>query len=166
MVQSLGFTSDEKPTCICQLLKYIYVLKQSPWAWYNNLTRYLSSIVFFKMLYDASLLSKHSEGDTLFILSYVDDINISGSNNLSVNQVITSLASKFSIKDLCNLHYFLGAEMIRSSIGLILTKVNYVNEILYDELMTNCKSVSMSMSAYDLFTLCDGTYLTNIVCYC
>ena len=66
------------------------------------------------MLYDASLLSKHSEGDTLFILSYVDDINISGSNNLSINQVITSLASKFSINDLGNLHYFLGVKVIRS----------------------------------------------------
>ena len=82
---------------------------------------YLSSIGFVKTKSDASLLVRHGAGDTFFVLVYVDDIIITGSNTLSVNQVITSLASKFSIKDLGNLHYFLGVEVIRSSNGLCLT---------------------------------------------
>ena len=118
------------------------------------------------MLYDPSLLVKHSEGDILIILSNIDGIIIIGSDNFNVNQVITSLSSKFSIKDVSNLHYFLGVEVIHNSTGLILTKDNYVNEILNVDLMTNCKSVNMSMHASDLLTLSDGTYLTNIARYC
>lgn len=101
----------------------------------------------------------------MFVLVYVDDIIITGSNTLSVNQVITSLASKFSIKDLGNLHYFLGVEVIHSSNGLVLTQANYVNEILNDELMTDCKSVNTPMSASELLTLSDGTHLTDATRY-
>ncbi|KAH0693394.1 hypothetical protein KY285_020491 [Solanum tuberosum] len=75
--QPSGFTSDDKPTHICRLYKAIYGLKQAPRAWYNALT-----------------------GDTLFVLVYVNDIIVTGSNTLSVNHVITSFASQFSIKDL------------------------------------------------------------------
>ena len=97
MAQPPGFTSDDKPMHICRLRKAIYGLKQAPRAWYNALTGYLSSIGFVKTKSDASLLVRHGAGDTLFVLVYVDDIIITGSNTLSVNQVITSLASKFSI---------------------------------------------------------------------
>ena len=165
MAQPQGFTSDDKPMHICRLRKAIYGLKQAPRAWYNALTGYLSSIGFVKTKSDASLLVRHGAGDTLFVLVYVDDIIITGSNTLSVNQVITSLASKFSIKDLGNLHYFLGVEVIRSSNGLILTQANYVNEILNDEVMTDCKSVNTPMSASELLTLSDGTHLTDATRY-
>ncbi|XP_015162151.1 uncharacterized mitochondrial protein AtMg00810-like [Solanum tuberosum] len=131
----------------------------------NALTGYLSSIGFVKRKSDASLLIRYGVGDTLFVLVYVDDIIITGSNTLSVNQVVTSLASKFSIKDLGNLHYFLGVEVIHNSNGLILTQANYVNEILNDELMTDCKSVNTPMSASELLTLSDGTHLTDATRY-
>ena len=55
--------------------------------------------------------------------------------------------------------------MIRSSNGLILTQANYVNEILNDELMTDCKSVNTPMSASELLTLSDGTHLTDATRY-
>ena len=165
MAQPLGFTSEDKPMHICRLRKTIYGLKQAPRAWYNALTSYLLSIGFVKTKSDALLLVRHGAGDTLFVLVYVDDIIITGSNTLSVNQVITSLASKFSIKDLGNLHYFLGVEVIRSSNSLILTQTNYVNEILNDELMTDCKSVNTPMSASELLTLSDGTHLTDATRY-
>ena len=99
------------------------------------------------------------------MLINLDDIIITGSNTVIVNQVITSLASKFSIEDLGNLHYFLGVEVIRSSNGLILTQANYVNEILNDEVMTDCKSVNTPMSASELLTLSDGTHLTDATRY-
>ncbi|PHT61353.1 hypothetical protein T459_34798 [Capsicum annuum] len=63
------------------------------------------------------------------------------------------------------LHYFLGVEVIRSSNGLILTQANYVNEILNDELMTDCRSVSTPMSATEFLTLSNSTHLTDATCY-
>ncbi|KAF3650885.1 hypothetical protein FXO37_18258 [Capsicum annuum] len=165
MAQPPGFTNDDKPTHICRLRKAIYGLKQAPWAWYNALTGYLSSIGFIKTKSEASLLDRQGLGDTMFILVYVDDIIVTGSNTFQVDQVITSLASKFSVKDLGNLHYFLGVEVIRSSDGLILTQANYVNEIMNDELMTDCKSVHTPMSGSELITLSDGTHLTDATRY-
>ncbi|XP_015159967.1 uncharacterized mitochondrial protein AtMg00810-like [Solanum tuberosum] len=126
---------------------------------------YLSSIGFVKTKLDASLLIRHAVGDSLFDLVYVDEIIITGSNTLSVNYVITSFASKFSIKDLGNLHFFLGVEVIRNSNGLILTQANYVNKILNDELMTDHKSVNTPMSASKLLTFSDGTHLTDVTRY-
>ena len=85
MAQPPGFTSEDKPMHICRLRKAIYGLKQDPRAWYNALTDYFSSIGFVKTKSDASLLVRHGAGDMLFVLVYVDDIIISGSNTLSVN---------------------------------------------------------------------------------
>uniref|UniRef100_A0A3Q7ETT8 Reverse transcriptase Ty1/copia-type domain-containing protein n=1 Tax=Solanum lycopersicum TaxID=4081 RepID=A0A3Q7ETT8_SOLLC len=90
-------------------------------------------------------------GDTVFVLIYVDDIIFTGRNIFSVDEG--------------NLHYFLGVEVIRSSDGLILTQMNYVNKILNVELITDCKSVHTPMSASELLTLFDVTHLTDITRY-
>uniref|UniRef100_A0A3Q7I2R0 Reverse transcriptase Ty1/copia-type domain-containing protein n=1 Tax=Solanum lycopersicum TaxID=4081 RepID=A0A3Q7I2R0_SOLLC len=126
---------------------------------------YLSSIGFLKTKSDASLLIRQGLGDTMFVLVYVDDIIVTRSNTFSVDQVIVSLASQFSIKYLGNLHYFLDVKVLRSSDGLILNQSNYVNEILNDKLMTDCKSVHTPMSASELLTLFDGTHLTDATRY-
>ena len=103
----------------------------------GNLWIETSPYDFVKSKSDVSLLVRKCLGDTVFVLVYVDDIIFTGSNIFSVDQIIASLASQFSIKDLGNLHYFLGVELICSSEGLILTQINYVNEILNDELMSD-----------------------------
>ena len=54
---------------------------------------YLSSIFFVKIISDASILVRHGLSDTLFVLVFVEDIIITGSNTLSVSHVITFLAS-------------------------------------------------------------------------
>uniref|UniRef100_A0A1S3XAK2 Uncharacterized mitochondrial protein AtMg00810-like n=1 Tax=Nicotiana tabacum TaxID=4097 RepID=A0A1S3XAK2_TOBAC len=96
---------------------------------------------------------------------YVDDIIVTGSNPITVNDIIDFLASRFSIKDLGNLHYFLGVEVIRSSDEIILSQANYVNEILSDELMSYCKSAKTPMSASKLLKLNDGAQLIDATRY-
>ncbi|KAH0683011.1 hypothetical protein KY289_020763 [Solanum tuberosum] len=93
MAQPSGFTSDDNPTHICRMYKAIYGLKQAPCPWYNALTGYHSSIGFVKTKSDASLLVRHGLGDTLFVLVYVDDIIVTGSNTSSVNQLMTDCKS-------------------------------------------------------------------------
>ena len=92
----------------------------------GNLWIETSPYDFFKTKSDVSLLVRQGLGDTVFVLVYVDNIIFTGSNIFSVDQVIASLASQFSIKELGNVHYFLGVEVIRSSDSLILTQSNYV----------------------------------------
>lgn len=165
MTQPPGFTCVDNPTHICKLRKVIYGLKQAPWAWYNALKGHLAHMGFSKAESDNSLFIRNSNASFMFILVYVDDIIVTGSNSITVNEVIASLASRFSIKDLGNLNYFLGVEVVRNADDIILSQATYINEILNDELMADCKSANTSMSASELLKLNDGAPLTDATRY-
>ena len=76
----------------------------------------------------------------LYALVYVDNIIITGNHNSEVNRVIARFARRFSIKDLGNLNFFLGVEVLRTAKGITLSQSNYINEILFDENMKDCNS--------------------------
>ena len=48
----------------------------------------------------------------LYLLVYVDDIILTGNNADLISQFVACLAKRFSLKDLGNLSYFLGVEVI------------------------------------------------------
>lgn len=52
------------------------------------------------------------------LLLYVDDIIIIGRASVEIQQVIQSLSVKFDLKDLGDLHYFLGIQITRTEEGL------------------------------------------------
>lgn len=60
---------------------------------------------------------------------YVDDI-ITGSDSAFVSHLIHQLGLRFVMKDLGNLHYFLGVEVTPTETGLFLYQVKYATEIL------------------------------------
>lgn len=59
-----------------------------------------------------------SSSHVLILLLYVDDIILTCSYNSLLDQFISSLSHQFAMKDLGNLHYFLGIQAVRSSNGL------------------------------------------------
>lgn len=77
MRQPHGFESSQHSTYICKLKKSIYGLKQAHRSWYTQLTTYLTSIGSVKS--NSSSIIFHNGGVTVYILLYVDDINIRGS---------------------------------------------------------------------------------------
>jgi len=52
----------------------------------------------------------------------VDDIIVTGSNIFAVNLIITKLKADFVVKDLGELHFFLGIAALPVSNGLYLTQ--------------------------------------------
>ena len=52
------------------------------------------------------------------------------------------LAASFEMKDLGDLHYFLGIEVIRTPKGILISQRHYVMSMLFRFGMTHCKSVS------------------------
>lgn len=64
------------------------------------------------------------------ILVYVDDIIVTGSSMLAVDDVVRLLQTKFPTRDLSDLHYFLGLEASRSAIGLYLNQAKYISDLL------------------------------------
>lgn len=118
MTQPPGFVDTDRPHHVCKLKKSIYGLKQAPRAWYLSLKKHLLDIGFQNSMADTSLFIHHTGDHHTYILVYVDDIIVTGSNHQLVYAVLKSLATRFSIKDPVDLHYFLGIEVTRSTTGL------------------------------------------------
>lgn len=81
---------------------------------------------FVNSKYDSSLFIFNALSGILFILIYVDDIIISGSNLELVSKVIQHLRSKFALKDLSFLHYLLGIEFDKDESSLHLSQTKYI----------------------------------------
>ena len=61
---------------------------------------------------DTSLYIKKESNNPVVIILYVDDLVIGGKNIPDVNKVKLLLSGKFEMKDMHELHYFLGIEVI------------------------------------------------------
>ena len=120
MKQPPGFVDSALPSHVCRLHKSLYGLKQAPWAWYTCLNDFLLSISFRASKVDTSLFIFSVGADICYLLVYVDDILLTGSNSLLLQCLIQLLSSEFKLCNLGSVHYFLGIEVQSTSIGLML----------------------------------------------
>ncbi|GKC51197.1 ribonuclease H-like domain-containing protein [Tanacetum coccineum] len=88
---------------------------------------------------DYSLYTKSDKGVFLALLVYVDDIIITGNNVSEIEKFKVFLKSKFMIKDLGKLKYFLGIKVIDADKGICLNQRKYVLDLLSDYGMLACK---------------------------
>ncbi|GJU34759.1 putative RNA-directed DNA polymerase [Tanacetum coccineum] len=86
----------------------------------------------------ANWLSHSAQGVILFSF-YVDDIIVTGNNIDEINKFKQFLSSKFLIKDLGKLKYFLGIEVVNIPEGICLTLRKYCTELLSEFGMLACK---------------------------
>ena len=117
MLQPEGFEAAD-PSLVCKLHKALYGLKQAPQAWFERLAHTLFKLGFHSSKCDPSLFVQCSSSHCIYVLVYVDDIIITGSNSKSLQQLTTLLDANFSLKDLGPLHYFLGIAVTRLPNGL------------------------------------------------
>ncbi|KAJ0727195.1 putative RNA-directed DNA polymerase [Helianthus annuus] len=153
MRQPQGFVDPSKPHHVCLLHKSLYGLKQAPRAWFHRLSTALQQLGsalqqlgFHGSKTDPSLFILNSRGTIIYVLVYVDDIIITGNNNQAVDHIIQSLSSSFAVKDLGSLHYFLGIEVIRHGLDLILSQKKYIWDTLQRSGLSDCKPVNSPMS--------------------
>ena len=73
---------------------------------------------------------------------YVDDLVIADANLAEIGRIKSQLVASFDMKDLGDLHYFLGIDVIRTLEGILISQRHYVLSMLFKFGMTDCKSVS------------------------
>ena len=100
------------------------------------------------------MFTPHTENVIIFVLIYVDDILVIGSNTLEITKLIRHLHSIFHVKDLGSLSYFLGVKADRSSQGLYLCQTKYICDLLDRTQMASAKPLASPTVA--------GTKLSSI----
>jgi hypothetical protein len=85
-------------------------LKQAPRVWYDRIDGFLKSLGFQKSDADANLYFKVIGNQLVILILYVDDLFLIGDEGI-IAWCKRELISKFEMKDLGLMHYFLGLEV-------------------------------------------------------
>ncbi|XP_047256248.1 uncharacterized mitochondrial protein AtMg00810-like [Capsicum annuum] len=107
--------------------------------WNLKLTHALLDAGFTRSAHDYSLFILHQGDDTMVVLVYVDDLLFTRSNAALIDATKAKLHQYFKMKDLGNLKYFLGIEVLRSTSGMILNQRKYVLELISDTGLSGSK---------------------------
>ncbi|KAL8155424.1 hypothetical protein AgCh_000710 [Apium graveolens] len=162
MVQPPGFIDSNFPNHVCLLRKSIYGLKQASHEWYQELRKFLLQFGFTNSVSDSALFSYNHHGAVLHFLVYVDDIILTVNNDDFISIFVARLNTRFSLKDLGDLHQFLGVEVIKTSAGLFLSQHRHIRDILTEHHMANAKGVQTPLSSSEILTLHDSSPSTDI----
>lgn len=95
----------------------------------------------------------------MFVLVYVDDIIVASSSSQATDALLKDLQAEFALKDLGDLHYFLGIEVKRTPNGLHMSQERYAQDVLSRSGMDKAKSVDTPLSTSEKLSLADGNLL-------
>uniref|UniRef100_A0A2N9FV07 Reverse transcriptase Ty1/copia-type domain-containing protein n=1 Tax=Fagus sylvatica TaxID=28930 RepID=A0A2N9FV07_FAGSY len=115
---------------VCRLHKALYNLKQAPRAWFARLSSRLNELGFLPSKSDSSLFILRTPHLMCFVLIYMDDIIVTCSDSSAITSFISQLGTKFAVKDLGPLNFFLGVKVLFVSGGLLLSQHRYITDLL------------------------------------
>jgi hypothetical protein len=141
MEQPPGYVDQTHLNLVCRLKKVLYSLKQAPKAWSNKIGQYLVTSGFQTSNADFSLYVKKTNHGIIIIIIYVDDLIITEDSDADIFDLKKLLKQKFEMKDLGELRYFLGIEVIKSPKGIWLLQRQYALNKLSEYGMTSCKPI-------------------------
>lgn len=106
-------------------------MEQATRAWFDRLKMTLTQQWGFNnSKSNTSLFFKRVNDHILIFLVNIDDIVVIGLSPLLVTQVIFDFQSTFALKDLEELNYFLGIQVIKNSTSLLLSQYRYIADLL------------------------------------
>jgi hypothetical protein len=114
-------------------------LKQAPRAWFESFTSQLLHLGFSASTADSSLFIYKNDNIIAYLLLYVDDIVLTSNTPSFLDHLIAQLSKIFDLKDLGQLHYFLGLQVTRTSAGLHLNQAKYASDLLKKHNMMDSK---------------------------
>ena len=115
---------------VCKLNKSIYGLKQAAKNWYEELAKFLIQQNFKRSKNDYCLFTKIDNKNKLFVLSWVDDLVIAGSNENDIEELKKTLEGKFKMDDRGKLEWFLGMQISQERDKITLDQEKYIENVI------------------------------------
>jgi len=138
-----GFEVQDRMTRVCRLKKALYGLKQAPSAWYERII-YLMKLGFIRSDADSNFYFNAEKDKPLILVLYVDDLFLIGEDPL-IYQCKRELTSKFEMKDLGLMHYFLELKVWQKPGEIFLSQGKYTMKLLGRCAMVDYKFVTTPM---------------------
>lgn len=101
----------------------------------------------------------------ILFLVYVDDILVTENSDEAISRLVSDLHRQFSLKQLENLHYFLGIEAFRDNTWLYLSQSKYVVDLLVKTKMTGAKTCSTPAAPSQTLTKGEGEPMSEPTLY-
>lgn len=142
---------------VCRLKKSLYGLKQSLRAWFEKFTQVVRRCGYNQGQANHTLFFKHNnDGKKTILIVYVDDIIVTGDDDVEVGRLKQMLANEFEVKDLGQLKYFIGMEVARAKKGILISQRKYVLDLLKEIGMLGCKPAETPIDANKKLDLDSG----------
>ncbi|KAL5549787.1 hypothetical protein UlMin_005018 [Ulmus minor] len=161
----MGFQSQDHLEYVCKLRKALYGLKQAPRAWYGKIAEFLTQSGYSVTPADSSLFVKANEGKLAIVLVYVDDLIITGDDEVEILRTKENLSVRFQMKELGQLKHFLGLEVDRTQEGIFLCQQKYAKDLLKRFGMLECKPISTPMEPNAKMCAHEGKDLEDATMY-
>ncbi|XP_039824716.1 uncharacterized protein LOC120686567 [Panicum virgatum] len=110
---------------------------------------------------DSSLFVYHNGRQMAYLLLYVDDMVLTASTTMLLEQLIQRLRTAFAMKDIGPVKYFLGIDVKRNSGGFFLSQSQYAADLLECAGMSNCKPVDTPADTKQKVSTDDGNLLPD-----
>ncbi|KAK8572986.1 hypothetical protein V6N12_029026 [Hibiscus sabdariffa] len=158
MTQPEGFVTPENAGKVCKLQRSIYGLKQASRSWNLRFNDPIKEFGFIRNEDEPCVYKKFSGSIVSFLILYVDDILIIGKDIPTLQSVKAWLSSCFSMKDLGEAAYILGAKIYRdrSKRLLGLSQSTYIDKVL--------KKFNMEASKKGFLPMTHGISLSKEMC--
>nr|GEY06204.1 retrovirus-related Pol polyprotein from transposon TNT 1-94 [Tanacetum cinerariifolium] len=146
VAQPDGFVDPDHPEKVYRLRKALYGLKQAPKAWYDELSKFLTSKGFTKGTIDPTLFTIRYGEDIQLVQIYVDDIIFGSTNPKYTKRFEKLMHNRFEMSLMGEMKFFLGLQIHQSSSGIFINQAKYTLEILHKHGMDKGQSIGTPMA--------------------
>lgn len=115
---------------VCKLKRTLYGLKQAPMEWNKKFDIAVKTLGFSQCKSDQCLYVYTKNGKKMYLLLYVDDFLLAGSDEVLLVETKSKIMSMFKMRDLGEVSYFLGIKVTRVNGGIFLCQENYIKKLL------------------------------------
>lgn len=139
----------------------MYGLRQAPRNWFTKISTTLQNLGFQQSKSDYSLFTLIKDATITLVLVYVDDLLLAGNNQQELVHLKQMLSNTFKMKDLGDVHYFLGLEISRSSAGFFVSQKKYTLDLIKEFGLTNVAPLKLPMDIHLRLTADTGNFLKD-----